>query len=73
MNIELYFLEGHTSYVEVECTRLRKQNVYAQFLDRSLMGADDEYGKGYRYWKEVLSADSDKNIFHHVSDKFPKG
>lgn len=73
MNIELYFLEGHTSYVEVECMRLRKQNVYAQFQDQSLTGAEDEYGKGYRYWKAVLKDDSDKNIFHHMRDKFPMG
>ena len=73
MNANLAFLEGHTSYVEVECSKLRKQEVYAKFLDRCLMQAQDEYGEGYRYWKDVLSNDSDKNIFHHIQAKLPKG
>ena len=74
MGVELYFLEGHTSYVEVECLRMRKQDAFARFQERMLMAApaDDVYGKGYRYWRGVLSADSDKNIFHHMLAKFPK-
>jgi len=72
MDIELHYLEGHTSYVEVECMRLQKQRAYADFLNESLMNADDAYGQGYRLWKQYLQDESDKNIFHHVQKQFPK-
>lgn len=73
MNANLSFIEGHTSYVEVECLKLRKQDAYARFLDECLMRANDEYGEGYRYWKSFMSTESDKNIFHHILEKLPKG
>lgn len=72
MDIDLAYLEGHTSYVEVECMRLLRQGTYAEFLDSSLTRAEDEYGKGYRYWKACLRDDSDKNLFNHMRKRFPK-
>lgn len=69
-DIPLQYLEGHTSYVEVECTRLLKQPIYAEFMDTQLMAAQDEYGIGYRFWKDHLRNQSDKNIFHHMLERF---
>lgn len=72
MEIEIHFLEGHTSYVEVECMRVLRQAVYADFMHNSLMQAQDEYGQGYRLWRDYLRDESDKNIFHHIQKQFPK-
>ena len=72
MNIPLHFLEGHTSYVEVECMRLLRQGVYADFIEASLIAAQNEYGTGYRFWKETLRDDNDKNIFRHMRKRFSK-
>ena len=72
MDIELYKLEGHTSYVEVECMRLLGQNAYAEFMHSGLMLADDEYGKGYRLWTDYLRGESNKNLFVHMKSQFSK-
>ncbi len=61
-------IEGHASYVEVECLKVLKQRNYAGFMDKNLMASpqEDPYGAGYRYWKSRLVNEEDKNIFHHI-------
>lgn len=66
----LKYIEGHSSYVEVECLRVLGQNVYADFSERQLLSRDDEYGQGFRFWKECLRIEPDKNIFHHIAGMF---
>lgn len=66
-NIELKYLEGHSTYVEIECTRRLGQPVYADFWERSVLAGSDEYAQGLRYWKDRLKIESDKNIFHHMA------
>lgn len=68
--IELKYLEGHSSYVEVECLRLLKQTVYADFLENNLLADQSEYGEGYRFWKQYLATESDKNIFNNIKEMF---
>lgn len=68
--IELKYIEGHSSYVEIECLRALKQNVYADFSEINLMHAQDEYGEGYRFWKDYLLLESEKNIFKHIVKMF---
>lgn len=68
--IDLKYLEGHASYVEVECLRLLKQSIYADFLENSLIVSQSEYGTGYRFWKEYLATESDKNIFKNIKTMF---
>lgn len=68
--VELKYIEGHSSYVEVECLRALKQNVYADFSEMSLMQRQDEYGEGYRFWKDYLMLESEKNIFKHIISMF---
>lgn len=68
--VDLMIIEGHTSYVEVECLRVLKQHVYADYLEQLLMIRDDEYGKGYRFWKDYLRNSADKNIFHCIKKEF---
>lgn len=66
----LKYIEGHSSYVEVECLRVLGQNMYADFSGQQLLLRDDEYGQGFRFWKECLRIEPDKNIFHHIVDMF---
>lgn len=64
--VDLKILEGHSSYVEVECMRLLKQNIYADFITKQLNASDDVYGEGFRYWRNYMRLETDKNIFHHI-------
>lgn len=68
--VGLKYIEGHASYVEVECLRLLKQSTYADFLENSLIASSSEYGEGYRFWKDYLALESDKNIFKHIKEAF---
>lgn len=67
---DLMYLEGHTSYVEVECLRLLKQPMYGGFLEDVLTKGTDVYSEGYRFWKDYLRNETDKNIFHHIINLF---
>ncbi len=67
---ELKYIEGHSSYVEVECLRLLKQSTYADFLENCLLVDNSVYGDGYRFWKEYLATESDKNIFKNIKEMF---
>ncbi len=69
-DINLAYIEGHSTYVEIEGMYERKQTRYAAFLDRITMARDDEYGIGYRFWKDYIGAESDKNIFNHMKNRF---
>lgn len=71
--IELMYVEGHTSYVEVECLREKKQAVYAKWLEDNLRSRTDEYGEGFKAWEGYLRDKSDRNIFHHFLEKFGEG
>ena len=64
--LALKYIEGHSTYVEIECTRLMKQSVYANFWEASVLAGDDVYAQGLRYWKDRLKTESDKNVFHHM-------
>ncbi len=67
---ELKHLEGHSSYVEVECMRLMKQNSYAEFMAKSLLASNNEYGEGYRFWISYLQFETEKNIFKSIKEMF---
>lgn len=69
-NAELKYIEGHSSYVEVECLRSIQQSTYADFLENNLLTDESVYGEGFRFWKAYISDENDKNIFHHVSANF---
>ena len=64
--LDLKYIEGHSTYVEIECTRELGQVVYADFLERSVLSVNNEYSQGLRYWKECIRHEADKNIFHHI-------
>ena len=64
--IDLKYLEGHSVYVEIECSRILGQRIYADFMERSVLSGDDVYAWGLQYWKDYLRTESDKNIFHHI-------
>lgn len=59
-------IEGHSTYVEIECLRKLGQSLYADFWEKTVLNRNDEYSEGLRYWKTVIQSDSDKNIFNHV-------
>ena len=61
------FIEGHCVYVELECSRLLGQRVYADFWERMIESGKDEYSEGLRYWKERMKHESVKNIFRHIA------
>lgn len=61
------FIEGHCVYVELECSRLLGQRVYADFWERMIESGKDEYSEGLRYWKERMKHESVKNIFQHIA------
>lgn len=64
--MDLKYIEGHSTYVEIECSRALGQTVYADFWEKSVLAGSDEYAQGLRYWKDRLRVESDKNIFHHI-------
>lgn len=69
-NIELKYIEGHTAYVEVECLRLMKQNAFADFYEDALLLDQTVYGEGYRFWKNYLCHENNKNIFTNIKEMF---
>lgn len=60
-------IEGHCVYVELECSRLLGQRVYADFWERTIESGSDEYAEGLRYWKKKMRSESNKNIFRHIA------
>jgi len=64
----LKYCEGHTMYTEIECMYALKEVAFAERLEKDTEARDDEYGEGFRYWKEYLKGQTDKNIFHHIND-----
>lgn len=64
--LSLKFIEGHSTYVEIECTRELGDSVYADFWEQSVEAGTDVYAEGYRYWKRFIAKESDKNIFNHI-------
>lgn len=61
------YIEGHCVYVELECSRLLGQRVYADYWERMIESGTDEYSEGLRYWKERMRHESVKNIFRHIA------
>jgi hypothetical protein len=59
-------IEGHSSYVEVELMRENGSFVYADSIENSLMARDDEYGKGFKYYKAKLKDEPPFVIFKFV-------
>ena len=66
--LALKYIEGHATYVEIECTRLLGQKMYADFWERNVEAGNDVYAEGLLYWKERLKQESDKNIFKHIKE-----
>lgn len=64
--IDTKFLEGHSTYVEIECLRKLGQTLYANYWEDSVLSRSDVYAEGLKHWKSVLQSSSDKNIFHHM-------
>ncbi len=65
-HLDLKYIEGHSTYVEIQCTRALGDTVYADFWESNMEDRNDPYGEGYRYWKRRMRQESDKNIFHHI-------
>ena len=65
--LDLMYIEGHSTYVEIECMRKLSQNVYADFWEKRVESSNDEYSRGLLYWRNRLRSESDKNIFHHIA------
>ena len=61
----LLFLEGHSSYMEVDAMRKLGETEYADFIERQLMLREDEYGAGYRMLKEYLETE-EQNGSHYT-------
>ena len=59
-------IEGHSTYVEIECLRTLGQTLYADFWEKTVLNRNDEYAEGLRYWKSVLKSESDRNPFKHI-------
>jgi hypothetical protein len=66
--LDLKYIEGHSVFVEIECSRLLGQRVYADFWEKLIEASSDEYGEGLRYWKNRMKHESDKNIFRHIKN-----
>lgn len=64
--IELKYIEGHSTYVEIECMRRLGQERFADFNERCIMEQGDVYTDGLNYWRAHLRTETDKNIFHHM-------
>ena len=62
-DFDLKYLEGHSSYVEIESMRIMKQGIYADTMASSLEKEDSVYGRGYRFWVDYIRAENEKNIF----------
>lgn len=58
--------EGHAMYTEIECMYALKEITYADKLDKATVNRKDVYGEGYRFWKEYMKKETDKNIFHQI-------
>lgn len=66
----LLFLEGHSSYMEVDAMRKLGETEYADFIERQLMAREDEYGAGYRMLKEYLEEEEKKGSHHTPYEAF---
>lgn len=64
----LKYCEGHAMYTEIDCMRALSEVTFADRLEKDTEARDDEYGEGFRFWKEYLQQQDDKNIFHHIDD-----
>ena len=65
-HLDLKYREGHSTFVEIECTRELGDVVYANFMEKNLEADNSAYGEGFRYWKETVANESDKNIFNLI-------
>lgn len=59
-------IEGHSTFVEIECLRKLGQSLYADFWKKTVLNRNDDYSKGLQYWTSLLQSESDKNIFNHM-------
>jgi len=55
-------IEGHSTFVEIEALERMNEPAYARMLEQSLEPRDDEYGKGFRYIRELMK-DETRNVF----------
>lgn len=66
----LLFLEGHSSYMEVDAMKKLGEEEYADFIERQLMLREDEYGAGYRMLKEYLETEAEKGSHYTPYEAF---
>ena len=59
----IQIIEGHSTFVEIECLRKLGQSIYADFWEKTVLNRNDDYSKGLQYWKSLMQSESDKNIF----------
>ena len=69
-NEYLLFLEGHSSYMEVDAMRKLGETEYADFIEGQLMARNDEYGAGYRMLKEYLETEEQKGSHYTPYEAF---
>lgn len=63
-NLDL--LEGHSTFVEIECTRLRGDTVYADYWERQVEAGNDEYSRGLSLWKNEMANHTRYSIFRVI-------
>lgn len=59
----IQIIEGHSTFVEIECLRKLGQFIYTDFWEKTVLNRNDDYSKGLQYWKSLMQSESDKNIF----------
>lgn len=70
---DLVYIEGHSSYIEVQYMRYEHRKVFANWLEQSFNSRQDEYGEGFRRIKADLEANGDYNSFAYMAERFGKG
>ena len=62
-------IEGHSTFVEIQCLRRIGQTIYAEYWEKSVLSRTDDYAEGLRYWQSLIDPDDpdpEKNIFHQM-------
>lgn len=65
-DLSTMYKEGHSMYVEIECMKETDHREFTTRLEEETERRNDEYGEGFRFWRDYLKEQSDKNIFKHI-------
>ena len=64
------YMEGHSSFVEIQYLRYLKENTWADRREGLLEQRGDVYGKGFRQLKKELTERGDLNSFTYMKELF---